>query len=122
MVFFSAASFFHAYYLAMLAPPLAVPSSMQGAPYVLETGRGVLYLGGFNGGDPVIDATGLSELVAAGELRYVLWGMGSGPMGMLAGADSTSDISAWLLSSCTVVSDLTSSGMLYDCAPTAAGT
>ena len=33
---------------------MAVPSSMQGADYVLATGRPVLYLGGFNGQDSVV--------------------------------------------------------------------
>ena len=28
---------------------MAVPSSMQGSDYVIATGRGVLYLGGFDG-------------------------------------------------------------------------
>jgi 4-amino-4-deoxy-L-arabinose transferase-like glycosyltransferase len=98
----------------------AVPSSMQGAAYVLETGRGVLYLGGFNGSDPVIDAAGLSELVAAGELRYVLSGGNGGPGMMSAGGNSA--ITDWLQSDCAVVSGYTTSGTLYDCAPTPSGT
>jgi 4-amino-4-deoxy-L-arabinose transferase-like glycosyltransferase len=53
---------------------LAAPSSHVGATLVLDTGRPVLYMGGFGGGDPVIDAAGLAELVTQGELRYVLWG------------------------------------------------
>jgi 4-amino-4-deoxy-L-arabinose transferase-like glycosyltransferase len=99
---------------------MAVPSSMQGAAYVLETGRGVLYLGGFNGSDPVIDAAGLSELVAAGELRYVLSGGNGGPGMMSAGGNSA--ITDWLQSDCAVVSGYTTSGTLYDCAPTPSGT
>ena len=73
---------------------LAVPSSQVGSPLVLATGRPVLYMGGFNGGDPVIDAAGLAELVANGELRYVLYG---------AGRNNEQDISNWLVSSCTAV-------------------
>ncbi|MBL8154993.1 MAG: glycosyltransferase family 39 protein [Anaerolineae bacterium] len=97
---------------------MAVPSSMQGAAYVLETGRGVLYLGGFNGSDQVIDSAGLSELVAAGELRYILWS--AGPM-MLMGAGGSSDLSAWLQSDCAVVSGFASTITLYDCAPSPSG-
>jgi len=53
---------------------LVVPSSGAGAGYVLATGRPVLYAGGFSGSDPVIDDDDLAELVAHGEVRYVLWG------------------------------------------------
>ena len=73
---------------------IAVPSSHDGSPLVLATGRPVLYMGGFNGADPVIDAAGLAELVANGELRYVLFG---------GGRNSKQDIANWLSSSCTVV-------------------
>ncbi len=50
---------------------MAVPSSMQGADYVIATGRPVLYLGGFMGNDPVVSAEDLSRMVAQGELRYI---------------------------------------------------
>jgi 4-amino-4-deoxy-L-arabinose transferase-like glycosyltransferase len=76
---------------------MAVPSSMQGADYVLATGRPVLYLGGFNGQDPVIDTTGLANLVKNGELRFIYWGGGGGPNG------GRSEISSWVSSSCKTV-------------------
>jgi len=95
---------------------MAVGSSMQGAQVVLETGRGVLYMGGFNGSDSVVDAESLQALVDAGELRYVLSsGGGNMPRGMNGGAVDT-NISAWLTESCTVVTDVTTTGTLYDCA------
>jgi 4-amino-4-deoxy-L-arabinose transferase-like glycosyltransferase len=72
---------------------VAVPSSHDGSPLVLATGRPVLYMGGFNGADPVIDADGLAELVADGDLRYVLFGGGNGKQ----------DVAQWLQTSCTVV-------------------
>jgi 4-amino-4-deoxy-L-arabinose transferase-like glycosyltransferase len=79
---------------------MAVRSSMEGASYVLETGRPVLYMGGFNGGDPVVSATDLQTMVAAGELRYVLW-TGGGRAG------STSiEIERWLAESCQPVTGL----------------
>jgi 4-amino-4-deoxy-L-arabinose transferase-like glycosyltransferase len=102
---------------------MAVPASMQGAGYVLATGRPVLYMGGFGGADPVVSADDLAQLIATGELRYVLGGGGrGGPGGM------QSDISSWLESACTVVDDVSvttnSTGfgrfgggtVLYDCA------
>ena len=73
---------------------VAVPSSQVGSALVLATGRPVLYMGGFTGADPVIDADGLAELVAEGNLRYVLFG---------GGRSNKQDVANWLVSSCTVV-------------------
>ncbi|MCB0119348.1 MAG: glycosyltransferase family 39 protein [Anaerolineales bacterium] len=73
---------------------MAVPSSQQGAQYVIETGRPVLYMGGFSGGDAVVTADDLAQLVANGDLRYILF----------SGGDRNSqEISNWLANSCTVV-------------------
>ncbi len=77
---------------------MAVPSSMQGADYVLATGRPVLYLGGFNGQDAVETAASLSQLVKNGELRFIYWGGGSG-----GSAGGQSIISSWVTSSCKAV-------------------
>lgn len=77
---------------------LVVPSSQAGAQYVLATGRPVLYAGGFNGSDAVIDTDELAQLVAAGEVRYVLWGGGGGSGG-------NASITEYLQSACTVVTD-----------------
>jgi len=52
---------------------MAVPSSMQGADYVLATGRPVLYLGGFMGADQVVTADDLEQMVGHSELRYIYW-------------------------------------------------
>ncbi len=81
---------------------MAVPSSMIGANYVTETGRPVLYMGGFNGGDPVVDANDLAALVADGELRYALWGQTGGP----GRGDNQAEIGQWLQSACNVVNDV----------------
>lgn len=73
---------------------MAVPSSMQGADYVLATGRPVLYMGGFMGQDNVVTAESLALLVKDGELRYIYWNaIGRGP-------GTNSDISSWIASSC----------------------
>ncbi|GAB4197629.1 MAG: glycosyltransferase family 39 protein [Roseiflexaceae bacterium] len=82
---------------------MVVPSSMQGAGYVLATGRPVLYAGGFSGSDPVIDADSLAALVASGDVRYVLWG-GAGPGG------GNSSINTYLEQSCRVVDDVSLEG------------
>ncbi len=74
---------------------MAVPSSMQGADYVIATGRPVLYMGGFNGQDNVVSAEGLAQMVSAGQLRYVYWNA--------IGARERSDISSWVTASCKPV-------------------
>lgn len=76
---------------------MAVPSSMQGADYVLATGRPVLYLGGFMGQDQVVTTDELAQMVQQGDLRYIYWnssGQGSG---------NQSNISSWVASTCTAV-------------------
>lgn len=73
---------------------MAVPSSQQGAPYVIETGRPVLYMGGFGGQDDVVTVDDLQEMVASGELRYILYGGDRG---------NKQEIFNWLTSACSVV-------------------
>ncbi|GAB4555440.1 MAG: glycosyltransferase family 39 protein [Anaerolineae bacterium] len=75
---------------------LAVPSAMLGSQTVLETGRGVLFMGGFSGNDPVVTPQSLAEIVARGELSYVLYGGG-----MFGNQDA--GIDAWLKANCTTV-------------------
>ncbi len=72
---------------------LATPNAHSGAPFILASERPVLYIGGFGGGDPVIDAAGLAEMVADGELRFVLW----------SGQNDKRDITRWLEQSCRPV-------------------
>jgi 4-amino-4-deoxy-L-arabinose transferase-like glycosyltransferase len=79
---------------------LAVPSSMQGADYVIATGRPVLYLGGFNGMDKVVTSAELAQMVANNELRFIYYdtrGGGGGPGG------NQSEISSWVVRSCKLV-------------------
>ncbi len=94
---------------------VAAPSSQQGAPYVIETGRPVLYMGGFGGMDEVVTVDNLKEMVANGKLRYILYGGEPG---------NRQDILNWLASSCSVVEgfNLTRNGpqggqqmTLYEC-------
>ncbi len=81
----------------------AVESSQVGAPYVIATGRPVLYMGGFSGGDNVISAEGLAQLVANGDLRYVLFGGGQG--------NGKQEILNWLKTSCVVVDQFSQQGV-----------
>lgn len=51
---------------------LATISSMDASPFLLASERAVLTFGGFSGGDPVIRVEQLAQLVADGDLAYVL--------------------------------------------------
>jgi 4-amino-4-deoxy-L-arabinose transferase-like glycosyltransferase len=82
----------------------AVRSSMEGASYVLETGRPVLYMGGFNGADPVVNVSDLAAMVSEGRLRYVLWSEGN------------REIGHWLRESCQAV-DPVETGLSLSQAP-----
>ncbi|MBE7434438.1 MAG: glycosyltransferase family 39 protein [Anaerolineales bacterium] len=73
---------------------VAVPSSQQGSNLVLATGLPVLYMGGFAGQDEVVTVDDLKEMVASGELRYILYGGDRG---------NKQDIANWIGSSCTAV-------------------
>ena len=76
---------------------MAVPSSMQGADYILATGRPVLYMGGFMGQDKVVNAADLARLVSDGQLRYIYWNS------IGRGGATNSDISSWVQSACVPV-------------------
>jgi len=76
---------------------MAVPSSMQGADYVLATGRPVLYMGGFMGQDQVVTPDELAKMVLEGKLRFIYLDA--------SGRDSggNSNVSSWVASACQVV-------------------
>jgi 4-amino-4-deoxy-L-arabinose transferase-like glycosyltransferase len=76
---------------------MAVPSSGQGAGYVIATGRPVLYLGGFDGQDQVETTGSMAALVADQVLRYVYEGGGPG------GLAGRSGVAAWVANTCKVV-------------------
>jgi len=74
---------------------LAVPSAHTVSQLVLETGRPVLFMGGFGGQDEVVTSDDLSQMVADGELKYILYGGDN--------RGNKVDITNWIQSSCTVV-------------------
>jgi 4-amino-4-deoxy-L-arabinose transferase-like glycosyltransferase len=75
---------------------LAVPGSMQGAEYVLAVGRPVLYIGGFNGGDPVLTLEEFQDLIKNGSLRFVLVSGGNNQ-------SENAEIFRWVRTTCTVL-------------------
>ena len=62
----------------------------------------MLYMGGSNGSDKVVSAENLADLVANGDVRYVL--QGGTPAG--PGAAGGDDIRAWVSEHCTPVEEI----------------
>jgi 4-amino-4-deoxy-L-arabinose transferase-like glycosyltransferase len=74
---------------------VATVSARDASPYILATLRPVLTFGGFSGGDNVVDVDQLAQMVADGDLRFVL-----GDEGL---ARQKQEIAAWLRNNCTTV-------------------
>jgi len=108
------------YLLAHTAPDsylLATLNARGAAPYILATGRPVLTFGGFSGGDNIVSAADLAQMVADGQVRYVLGLPQQKP-----------DLAQWISANCSAVGIKTSkvsetfevlpgpqSEVLYDC-------
>ncbi|MCD9877053.1 ArnT family glycosyltransferase [Streptomyces guryensis] len=84
-------------------------TSWSGAsPYILAKGADVLPLGGFTGRVPFPTPSQFQQLVNSGRLKYVLVSGDTRGMGALfgnsaAGTTSTTQITKWVKSSCTLV-------------------
>jgi 4-amino-4-deoxy-L-arabinose transferase-like glycosyltransferase len=74
---------------------LATASSHSASPFILATGRPVLTFGGFTGRDDVISVEQLAEMVAGGELSYVLFDNSL--------QQQKPEIASWVQRSCSVV-------------------
>lgn len=105
------------YTLANTSPDaylLATDNARNAAPFILHSDRKVLALGGFSGSDPIYTAEEFSQLVANGQVRYVLGLPQSQP-----------EIAGWVLANCQIVlSDKQSNpqannavSILYACTP-----
>ena len=87
---------------------VAVSGSQSAAPIILATGKPVVTMGGFNGGDNAPTVSQLEQMVSSGELKYVLLNEGGGGRG----ADSS--LTEWVQAHGTAVTDVNStSGTLY---------
>jgi 4-amino-4-deoxy-L-arabinose transferase-like glycosyltransferase len=74
----------------------AVSNSMSAAPYIIQTGKPVMSLGGFSGSDPILTTAQLKALIENNTVRYFLLGGGGG------GPDGSS-LTSWVQQSCTAV-------------------
>lgn len=80
---------------------VAVSSSMMGSGLVLQTGRPVLYMGGFSGSDPIHTPASIAGMVERGELRFILTGGAGGP-----GGSASSEIDTWVTDNCKAVTEV----------------
>jgi 4-amino-4-deoxy-L-arabinose transferase-like glycosyltransferase len=64
---------------------VAAFTSMESAPIIIDSGDPVVTIGGFNGSDPTPTLAELEQMVAKGELHYVLVDSSSGGSGAAGG-------------------------------------
>ena len=87
---------------------VAATGSQTTAPIIIQTGEAVITIGGFTGSDPAPTAAQLAELVADGELSYVLMGSQGGAPG---GSSSSSEVTEWVQAHGTAVESVSTDGM-----------
>ena len=88
---------------------VAVNGSASAAPIQLATGLPVMTMGGFSGGDASPTLAEFQAYVADGSVRYVIAGADGGA----PGGRGSSDVDAWVTSTCTAVT--VGATTLYDC-------
>jgi 4-amino-4-deoxy-L-arabinose transferase-like glycosyltransferase len=90
---------------------VAVQGANAAGSLELQTGKAVMAMGGFSGGDDAPTLAGLQALVASGDLRFVAVGEGGGgPTG------GSSGISSWVTTACSAVTIDGQATSVYDCA------
>ena len=80
---------------------------------LLQISDSALPIGGFSGSDPAPTLDAFTAMVGAGDVRYVLTSGRGGGFGGDTSAAST-QILAWVQSTCTAVEDASVTG-LYEC-------
>jgi 4-amino-4-deoxy-L-arabinose transferase-like glycosyltransferase len=99
---------------------VAVNGSQTAAPFILDSGKAVIAMGGFTGTDPTPTLSEFEHLVATGEVHYVYVSSGTGGGGGTPGAgggtlpggthgggqteNTTSAVDSWVQKHGTVVS------------------
>ncbi|TBL75799.1 ArnT family glycosyltransferase [Paenibacillus thalictri] len=73
-----------------------VSNATSAAPYIIQTGKAVMAMGGFSGSDPIMTVDKLKQLVANKEIKYVQIG-GGAPGG------GSSELTEWIRSNAVEV-------------------
>ena len=96
---------------------VAAFGSQASAPIIIASGKPVITIGGFNGGDPAPTLGEFQSLVASGQVRFLLVG-GGGPGGGGGRPGAGGSISQWAIENGTLVPATayggTATGTLYD--------
>ena len=91
---------------------VAASGSQTTAPIIIATGEAVVTIGGFTGSDAAPTVSQLAQMVADGELKYVLL---SGDGGGGPGGGSSQELQEWVQAHGTEVTSVTvGSGTLYE--------
>jgi 4-amino-4-deoxy-L-arabinose transferase-like glycosyltransferase len=89
---------------------VAASGSQTTAGIIIATGKPVVTIGGFNGGDAAPTVDQLAQMVADGQLKYVLVSDGGG----FGGRGGSSELTSWVKAHGTAVDGAgTSNGTLY---------
>jgi 4-amino-4-deoxy-L-arabinose transferase-like glycosyltransferase len=89
---------------------VAANGSMTTAPIIIQTGRAVVTIGGFNGADPAPTVSQLAKMVAAGELKYVLLAADGGGFDGPGRGDTSQALSTWVEQHGTTVTGVSTGG------------
>ncbi len=73
---------------------VAVNGSQSAGPFILESGKAVIAMGGFGGSDPAPTLSEFKQLVASGKVHYVYVSGGSGSTAGAGGAGFGGDASS----------------------------
>lgn len=96
---------------------VATFGAQSAAQLILSSdGGSVLPIGGFDGSDDVPTLAAFQQMVADGEVTFVLGPGVQTSAAARSASTSTKDISAWVTSTCTLVPDAPAGASLYSCA------
>ena len=74
---------------------------MTAAPYIIETGKAVMALGGFSGSDQILSVNQLQTLIRDGQVHYFV--LSGGGFGGVGGGSSNSALVSWVESHGTTI-------------------
>lgn len=78
----------------------ATTSSQTAAPYIIETRKAVMAMGGFSGSDPILTVDKLKKMVENGDVKYfLLSGEGGG------GRGGSSEVTQWIVQNSTAITE-----------------
>ncbi|WP_058304402.1 glycosyltransferase family 39 protein [Gorillibacterium timonense] len=78
----------------------ATTSSQTAAPYIIQTRKAVMAMGGFSGSDPILTVDKLKQMVANGDVKYfLLSGEGGG------GRGGSSEVTSWIIENSTAITE-----------------